>query len=617
MRKKTIEEEYVMLEDQREHVLLRPQTYIGHNVMRTVTEIVPDDKGIMSSRVLTYNPGFLKLFDEVFTNSIDEHIRPGSLLDKVEVNIDRDGGIITVKDNGGIPVVIHKRHGIYVPEMIFGRLMSGSNYDDTDMRTGGGMNGLGAKLANIFSKEFVVETCDGSKMFTQKWSENMLVTGGPEIKRGMKKNRGTVVTYRPELSRFGMNSIDDDMYTLLYRRCLFAAACNPGLKVFFQGEILDFGDWDRFVGLYSTSKVLLETGAWKIGVTPSEEHSHESFVNSVHTPEGGTHVEYVVSHTVDILKEYVLKKHKMSIRPVDIRKHLNIIVSVTVTNPLFQSQTKEKLITSVKDMEDVIVRSPQFKKSILSSCFTEIMDKWAQRETVVSEDREKKALNRDVSKNKVEKLIDAKGKNRVVCTLGIFEGDSATSAFRKYRDPMTQGAYALKGKLMNVSDVTAKKMSTDKDVMGLMSAIGLRIGEKAVPGKLRYGKILFYVDADTDGDSIAALMLNLFYRNWPELFVHGIIYKIQTPILVAEPEKKGKEKLFFYSVREYDEWVKMNKKGYAIKYKKGLASLVDEEYRKIIREPVKMKILPDDNSLVNLDIWFGKDTSKRKELLIV
>ena len=144
---KKIEEKYKVL-DQISHVLLRPQTYVGSNKPHTSVKNIISD-GIISQKEITYIPSFLKIFDEVITNSVDEHQRNKSL-NRVDVTVDCGKGVISVKDNGGIPVEIHKEHNQYVPEVIFGNLMSGSNYDDTDERTVAGLNGLGAKLTNIF-----------------------------------------------------------------------------------------------------------------------------------------------------------------------------------------------------------------------------------------------------------------------------------------------------------------------------------------------------------------------------------------------------------------------------------------------------------------------------------
>ena len=152
---KKIEDKYKVL-DQISHILLRPGTYVGSNKPGKFTRWIIEDEKMLQKEV-TIIPSFIKIFDEVITNAVDEHQRNNSL-NRIDVTIDRERNTISVRDNGGIPVEIHKEHGQYVPEVIFGNLMSGSNYDDTDERTVAGLNGLGSKLTNVFSKEFIVSS---------------------------------------------------------------------------------------------------------------------------------------------------------------------------------------------------------------------------------------------------------------------------------------------------------------------------------------------------------------------------------------------------------------------------------------------------------------------------
>lgn len=201
--------------------------------------------------------------------------------------------------------------------------------------------------------------------------------------------------------------------------------------------------------------------------------------------------------------------------------------------------------------------------------------------------------------------------------MGIFEGDSAISAFRKYREPQFMGAFALKGKFTNVSELTNQKLVQNNEVVNLMAALGLKLGQKPDLRDLRYGKILFYVDADVDGNSIAGLLLNFFYKYWPDMFDRRMIYKVETPIVVAVPKAKTKKKTLFYSQTEYNEWAAKNDlKLFEIKYKKGLAALVDDEYQDIINNPRMTLISKDEMSENSLDIWFGKSSDLRKTELL-
>jgi DNA topoisomerase-2 len=201
--------------------------------------------------------------------------------------------------------------------------------------------------------------------------------------------------------------------------------------------------------------------------------------------------------------------------------------------------------------------------------------------------------------------------------MGIFEGDSAISAFRKYREPQFMGAFALKGKFTNVSELTNQKLVQNNEVVNLMAALGLKLGQKPDLRDLRYGKILFYVDADVDGNSIAGLLLNFFNKYWPELFERNMVYKVETPIVVVISKKDKKKKILFYTQNEYNLWTQTNDlKSWDIKYKKGLAALVDDEYDEIINKPKLTKITKDGLSDEYLEIWFGKNSELRKNQIL-
>jgi DNA gyrase subunit B len=200
---------------------------------------------------------------------------------------------------------------------------------------------------------------------------------------------------------------------------------------------------------------------------------------------------------------------------------------------------------------------------------------------------------------------------------GLISHNSAGSAYRKYRDPNTMGAFSLKGKFMNVSELPNSKLVQNNEVVNLMAAIGLKLGQEVSLKDLRYGRILFGTDADTDGDSITALLLNFFNRYWPELFERKMIYKIMTP-LVAVQNRKTKKKILFYTNDDYLKWLNdtNDPKLWEIKYKKGLAALVDDEYNEIINNPNLVLITRDDLSDKFLDIWFGKSSDLRKDQII-
>lgn len=615
-KEKSIEDKYKVL-NHIEHILLRPQTYLGSNKFHTeVKYLLNKDK--MVKDTITYVPSFLKIFDEIITNAVDEHQR-NNKLNKIEVNINQKTGEISVKDNGGIPVILHKELKKYVPEIIFGTLMSGSNYDDSDERTGAGVNGYGSKLTNIFSKKFIVSTCDGKKSLYQEFSNNMKDRKDPIIKSS--KTNHTEIKYIPDYEKFGLDELNDEHLRIIEKRVYDIAACNPKLKIYFNGNFIDISSFDDYIKLY-TDIYIFDSNKdknWSIGISDSDNGFQQvSFVNSIETYDGGTHVDYVLNQIILYIKEFMIKKHKIDLKPSEIKNHIFLFLNSTVINPSFSSQTKEKLITESKAFGIQFELTEKFKKDILKSeIINRILD-WNSKKLEANDAKLTRELNKSLSKIKVDKLIDAKGKIRTKCILGIYEGDSAIGSFRKYRNPETMGAFPLKGKFTNVTDVSKSKLSQNDEVIGLMAAIGLKFGEKVDRSKLRYGRIYLVTDQDFDGYSIASLLLNFFNTFWPELFEYEMIYKIDTPLLVATSKIKKNEEYKIYSIDEFNEWlIKNDVNKYNISYKKGLSALSEDNYNDMVNNPKLTLIKKSDVCDDKLDIWFGNNSELRKKELLV
>ena len=603
--------------DDIDHVILRPGMYIGSiKPHKSIKWLLDSDK--MSQSEITYNPGLLKIFDEIVTNSVDESKRQESNLNTIKVTVDKSTGYITIWDNGGIPVVKHSEHKEWIPEMIFSNLKAGSNFDDTEERSWAGTNGVGSTLTNIYSKKFTVTTCDGKNHFTQTFSDNMRKRTLPKTKKSTKGF--TEIEYLVDFEKFGLTGIDEEHFRMIEKRVYDLAACNTSLKIYFNSKLINFKSFEDYIKLY-TKDYFCESKkdkTWSIGIALSENGFQQiSFANSTDTYDGGTHVDYVMNQIISQLREFFAKKHKVDVKPSELKNHMFLFLDSTVINPSFSSQTKEKLITEIKDFGSTFEVSQKLIQQILKSEIVNSILDWIQQKKTAEDSKLQRELNKKLDKIKVEKLIDAKGKERWKYSIGLFEGDSAISAFRKYRDPQIMGAFALKGKFVNVSEMTNQKLVQNTEVVNLMASIGLKLGQKIDLKDLRYGRILFYVDADVDGNSIAGLLINFFHKYWPDMFDRRMIYKVETPIVVAIPRAKTKKKVLFYSQDEYNQWEsKTDLKQWEIKYKKGLAALVDDEYQDIINSPKLTLITKDDVSTNSLDIWFGKNSDLRKTELL-
>lgn len=605
---KTIEKKYRKLTDV-EHTLHRSSMYIGSIKPHTTSTYLVQENETLSLENITYIPGFLKIFDEIISNSVDEHKREGSKLNIIKVNIEKDK--ITVWDNGGIPVIKHKEYGEWIPEMVFSNLKAGSNFNDDEERLVAGTNGVGSTLTNIFSKEFNVSTCDGKKKFTQTFKDNMSVKSKAKVIDGSRNH--TEISFIPDYQRFGMSKLDDVHFKMIQKRVYDIAGCNPSLNVYFNDKLIKIKSFEDYVKFYTNEYLFESNKRWEIAVSATDfGFKQVSFVNSVETYEGGTHVEHVMSQIINYVREYVNKKHKIDVKPSEIRNHIFLFVNCTVVNPAFNTQTKEKLITEQKDFGSSIVITDKFlSKLVKSEIVASLMD-WLDKKQQAEENKELRKLNKELDKFNVQKLIDAKSRQRDRCVLSIYEGLSALSAVRKFRDPQTMGAFPLRGKFLNVLEQTNSKVASNAEAINLMASLGLKFGES--PQNLRFGKIYICTDADYDGDSISALLINFFFKYWPELFQQKRIYKVMTPLVVA---KRGTSSKYFYKSEEFDNWSKsVDLKNWNVEYKKGLASLEDNEYREMLQNPQLVRLEWDSDAKSFLEIWFGTDTSEKKKLLL-
>jgi DNA topoisomerase-2 len=352
---------------------------------------------------------------------------------------------------------------------------------------------------------------------------------------------------------------------------------------------------------------------WEIGVAKSNESIFDqiSVVNGISTHRGGTHINKISMELSKIVYEQLAKKYKkLKFTWNNVKSNLFLFVIVKVPNPTFDTQTKEYLTTTItKEILDLEFKDQFIKKIVKSDICQTIID-WIEARELQELNRQSKKLK----KIKVAKLIDAKSTKNTNKELFIFEGLSALSSFRKFRDPQTQGAFPLKGKFINVSEIKATKVIENEEAKNLIASIGLHIGQEVNEEELRYKKIYITADADVDGDAISALLINFFYKFWPELFKQKRIYKVYTPLMVA---KSGRKVKYFYNEQDFETWAeKIDLSKWSLEYKKGLASLEDVEYKDMIRNPHVVEIKIDESTKENLLCWFGNNSKLRKEKLL-
>lgn len=586
---KKIEEIY-QKKDLRQHILDRPDTYIGST--KSVTEelyLYDTKEEMMKKKIITYVPGLYKIFDEILVNATD-HSANCKDVSTIKVDIDKKNNRITVYNDGkGIPVVLHKEHNIYVPELIFGNLLTSSNYDDKEQRITGGRNGFGAKCTSIYSKEFIVETVDSEtkKRYIQKFKKNMTEKEKPKITTVKTAKGYTKIEFEPDLSLFGMKELDDDIVALMEKRVYDSAAYTRGnVNVYLNGKMLKYKTFEKYADLYIGGKrdkkrvyESNEDKSWEIVATLNEEDKLQqvSFVNGIWTIQGGKHVEYIQNQVAKKLTEYIQnKKKKLTLKHGYIKDKLFLFLKSTVVNPSFSSQTKEQLTTNAKEFGYKFEVSDKFIES-LSKCgiMEEVIALAEHRE---NRELAKKTDGNKKSRVKVEKLDDANWagtKRSQECTLILTEGDSAKTFAVSGLSVIGRdkyGIFPLRGKVLNIRDASTKKILENKEINQLKQILGLqqdRVYNDLT--ELRYGKIMILTDADHDGSHIKGLIMNLFHYWWPSLMEkQEFITSMRTPIVKAT---KGKEVKEFYTMTDYNDWKNNeNTNNWRIKYYKGLGT---------------------------------------------
>lgn len=624
---KSIEQKFRKLTDV-EHVLIRPGRYIGSIKSHTAETWIVGSDGRMLQSEVTWNPGLIKLFDEVISNAVDHSKRPeGSHLDTIKVEINQASGEISVLDNGGIPVVMHTEYDEYVPSLIFGYLRSGSNFDDAEDSTGTGQNGEGASLTNIFSTSFTVESCDGKKKFKQTWTKNMMEKTTPKISDGDKGY--TKITFIPDYAHIE-TTLDDGNYAKMVKRVYDIAGCNPKLKIYLNGERIKISSFKDYVALYVETFEYDNNDDWQVAVAASDNgFQHVSFVNTTETIQGGTHLYYVWYQIATKLREYIQKKHKIDVKQTEIQSHMQVFINASIVRPRYDSQTKENLITEVKDFKTSWKASDKFIKRVIDSGIVDRVLFWAEAKAKAEEMRKLRELSKDIDKSnprRVDKFSDAlEDERRDLCELFLTEGDSARKSIHEARGKNPYiGSFALKGKPLNVMDVDMKKIIGGKDkdddgnneIKNILKITGLKLG---VPVKsikdLRFGKIVILSDQDLDGFHVSSLLINFFSYFWPELFEMGVIYRMSTPLVIATTKGKEQE---FWTDEEYEEWAKTAPKHEASRFK-GLGKFKTPRFKKILENRENYfvrigKLEAEDLSGINL-AFKGSLADERKEWL--
>mmetsp|Transcript_63109 Transcript_63109/g.116386 ORF Transcript_63109/g.116386 Transcript_63109/m.116386 type:complete len:1885 (-) Transcript_63109:169-5823(-) len=599
-RGKTIEQIY-QKKSQLEHILLRPDTYVGSTEQQQEKLWVFDEaKGRMKFREIRFVPGLYKIFDEILVNAADNFQRDPENMTYIKVNINQEEGWISIENNGKtLPVEVHKEHKMYVPEMVFGHLLTSDNYDDDEEKVTGGRNGYGAKLTNIFSTKFMIECADGKRnqKYVQTWEGNMGTKAKPKISQFKGGKDHTKVTFYPDLAKFGMTRLDEDIVALMKKRVIDAAgSTSKKCKVYLNDNMVAVKEFKDYVDLYfdegdEQPKIYDRFGdRWEYVVALSEgQFQQVSFVNSINTIKGGTHVMHVADQFVEAIHKKANAKNKggMDIKPFHVRSHLWIFVNSLIVNPTFDSQTKETMTLKQSKFGSKCEVSDSTINKVLKTGIVDTVLQWAKAKESIDMKKKMKSTGRVARLLGIPKLEDANlagsGKSSEECTLILTEGDSAKSlavAGLSVVGRDRYGVFPLRGKPLNVREASFQQTMNNNEIQNIIKIMGLDPKKEYETSKgLRYGSVMIMADQDFDGSHIKGLVINFIHHWFPGLLKQpGFLKEFVTPIVKATKDDDTK---VFFTIPEYEAWKEEmdGARDWKCKYYKGLGTSTSSEAR--------------------------------------
>ena len=585
--------------------------------------------------------GLHQLVWEVLDNSVDEALNGHCNL--IDVVLGSDGSV-TIEDQGrGIPVGRHPTTGKNTVETIFCNLHAGGKFDEDAYKVAGGLHGVGASVVNALSDLLVVEVKRDGIRYVQEFSR-----GKPTsrlIKRGSARGTGTKVTFRPDPEIFTDLDFSGE---LIRERLETKAFLIAGLKIRLNDEIEGFSDTfvfpggiKDFLGKLMENRVAIDAQPFhfrydndlrvEMVMTWSAETSGRimSFVNSIPTPNGGTHEHGFRNGITRALRTYIEKRNGLpkgikGISAEDVREGLVAVLSVYLQGNLeFQGQTKERLNSPVAQQVEPLIRNafetwlhqnPTQAAAITGRVILAAQARTASR--AARDEVTRKAATRRLTLP--GKLADCSSPSRDTTELFIVEGDSAGGSSKQARDRRFQAILPIRGKILNVEQASAEKLKANKEIQSLIQSIGTGIGKGFDYSRLRYGKIIINTDADVDGHHIATLLLTFFYRYLPELVRRGHIFLAVPPLYRIRIGTGKKARIsYVFSDAEKDKLLKgKNGKNVEIQRFKGLGEMdakilksttMDPSTRIILRMGVDDEVKTDQV----FDTLMGKDVRKR------
>ena len=546
----------------------------------------------------TGSPGLHHLVYEIVDNSVDEAL--AGFCTEIKVTINKDNSITVEDDGRGMPVDEHPKMKLPAVEVIHTVLHAGGKFGGGGYKVSGGLHGVGASVVNALSTRMEVEVRRNGKIYTQAYERGKTVT--PLEEKGNTRKTGSKTTFWPDPAIFDDVVYD---YDTLSRRFREMAFLNKGVKIsikddryknedvfYYEGGIKQYVEYlNRTKNLIHKDIIYFEVreenreAEVAIQYTDSYKENVASYANNIKTTEGGFHLQGFRAALTRTINTYarnnnILKEKDAPFESDDVREGITAIVSVKLTEPQFEGQTKAKLGNS--DMRGFVEKAtadylgafleenPKQAKLIMEKCLD------AARARMAAQKAKKSVRKSFLEGNSMPgKLADCSEKNPEISEIFLVEGDSAGGSAKDGRDRKRQAILPLRGKILNVEKARIDKVLSSEEIKNMITAFGCGIGQEFDISKLRYHKIIIMTDADVDGAHIRTLLLTFFYRYMTPLIENGYVYAAQPPLFRV---KKGKDIYYTYSDREQEELLEQLKGSkYDIQRYKGLGEMDPEQ----------------------------------------
>ena len=597
----------------------------------------------------TSSRGLHHLVYEIVDNSVDEAL--AGFCKNIEVTINKDESVTVTDDGRGIPVGINQKSGLTGVEVVFTILHAGGNFGGGGYKVSGGLHGVGASVVNALSNWLEVEICSEGKIYKQRFERGKTIYPLKVVGECPLEQNGTKVVFLPDDTIFEETIFD---YEILKQRLRETAFLTKNLRIILKDERVEpavekefhyAGGIKEFVTYLNKSKeplyqdiVYCEGQKDGVYVEVAMQHNDSfndatySFVNNIITPEGGTHLAGFRNALTKTFNQYakankIVKESDSGLSGEDIREGLTAIISIKVSEPQFEGQTKQKLGNSeARGAVDSIVseqltyfleQNPAIAKAI------------CEKSLLAQRAREAARKARDLTRRKTAlegmslpgKLADCSDKDPKNCEIYIVEGDSAGGSAKTARSRSTQAILPLRGKILNVEKARLDKIYGNAEIKAMITAFGTGIHEDFDISKLRYHKIIIMTDADVDGAHISTLLLTFIYRFMPELIKQGYVYLAQPPLYKIE---KNKKIWYAYSDEELNRiLVEIGRdNNNKIQRYKGLGEMDAEQLWDTTMDPEKRilrRVTLDEEAASEIDVTFttlmGDKVEPRREFI--